>query len=167
MVSDRPSFDRLRPSHSVSRSIVSRKVSRPSETRSVGFWSDCIGRGRDRLSSMAEAMEKQLILQILNTVLLPCLSSTGPKKRTCTAWVFRRRRLISRSVLCGAVLFSLGLVSLFTGQIAADLEWSSRIRGRWRSKRVCFDKERKSSFFLCEELKGFKMLVCVAGFREV
>ncbi|XP_042456965.1 O-fucosyltransferase 29-like isoform X1 [Zingiber officinale] len=97
---------------------------------------------------MAEAMEKQLILQVLNTVLLPCLS-TDPQKCICTAWFFRRRRLISRSVLCGAVLFSLGLVSLFTGQIAADLEWSSRIRGRWRSKRVGYREPRnmwKSEF---------------------
>ncbi|XP_073102179.1 O-fucosyltransferase 29 isoform X2 [Elaeis guineensis] len=41
---------------------------------------------------------------------------------------------IPRSVLCGSMLFALGLISLFSGQIAADLEWS-RLRGRWRSKK--------------------------------
>ncbi|OAY74103.1 uncharacterized protein At1g04910 [Ananas comosus] len=40
-----------------------------------------------------------------------------------------------RSVLCGSMLFALGLVSLLTGQIAADLEWS-RFRGLWRPKRI-------------------------------
>ncbi|KAG6528113.1 hypothetical protein ZIOFF_010262 [Zingiber officinale] len=107
---------------------------------------------------MAEAMEKQLILQVLNTVLLPCLS-TDPQKCICTAWFFRRRRLISRSVLCGAVLFSLGLVSLFTGQIAADLEWSSRIRGRWRSKRL-------KSFFFTFDCNWFSFCTMGSTFRS-
>ncbi|RRT83379.1 hypothetical protein BHE74_00013385 [Ensete ventricosum] len=58
-----------------------------------------------------------------------------PMKWFRITWICQRKRAISRSVLCGLMLFSLGLVSLFTGQIAADLEWS-QIRGRWEAKRV-------------------------------
>ncbi|CAD5187701.1 O-fucosyltransferase 29 [Musa acuminata AAA Group] len=58
-----------------------------------------------------------------------------PKKWFRITCICQRKRAISRSVLCGLMLFSLGLVSLFTGQIAADLEWS-QIRGRWETKRV-------------------------------
>lgn len=55
------------------------------------------------------------------------------RKRFRPTWACQKRT-IPRSVLCGSMLFALGLISLFTGQIAADLEWS-RLRGRWRSKR--------------------------------
>ncbi|WOL05643.1 hypothetical protein Cni_G14372 [Canna indica] len=57
------------------------------------------------------------------------------KKWLRKAWFCRKMRPVSRSMFCGLMLFALGLVSLFTGQIAADLEWS-QIRGRWRSKRI-------------------------------
>ncbi|KAJ6804550.1 uncharacterized protein M6B38_259880 [Iris pallida] len=43
-------------------------------------------------------------------------------------------KALSRSLLLGSVLFSLGLISLLTGHIASDIEWS-QFRGRWRSKK--------------------------------
>ncbi|KAG1354425.1 hypothetical protein COCNU_07G005370 [Cocos nucifera] len=58
----------------------------------------------------------------------------SPKKRLRASWSYKKR-VIPRSVLCGSMLFALGLISLFIGQIAADLELS-RLRGRWQSKRV-------------------------------
>ncbi|URD87202.1 GDP-fucose protein O-fucosyltransferase [Musa troglodytarum] len=87
---------------------------------------------------MAVTMAKQLSPQGLSGVSPPCSAFLVPEKWLRTAWACQRRRAISRSVLCGVMLFALGLVSLFTGQIAADLEWS-RIRGRWRSKRVGYN----------------------------
>ena len=84
---------------------------------------------------MAVTMAKQLSPQGLSGISPPCSAFLVPEKWLRTAWACQWRWAISRSVLCGVMLFALGLVSLFTGQIAADLEWS-RIRGRWRSKRV-------------------------------
>nr|XP_018678514.1 PREDICTED: uncharacterized protein At1g04910 isoform X2 [Musa acuminata subsp. malaccensis] len=84
---------------------------------------------------MAVTMAKQLSPQCLSGVSPPCSAFLVSEKWLRTAWACQWRWAISRSVLCGVMLFALGLVSLFTGQIAADLEWS-RIRGRWRSKRV-------------------------------
>nr|XP_019705404.1 LOW QUALITY PROTEIN: O-fucosyltransferase 29 [Elaeis guineensis] len=57
----------------------------------------------------------------------------SPKKRLRASWSWKKRA-IPRSVLCGSMLFALGVISLFIGQIAADLELS-RLRGRWRPKR--------------------------------
>ena len=36
------------------------------------------------------------------------------------------RRPVSWSVVCGFLLFALGLISLFTGHVASDLEWYSQ-----------------------------------------
>ncbi|XP_068650340.1 O-fucosyltransferase 29-like [Aristolochia californica] len=40
-------------------------------------------------------------------------------------WRFPRRAT-SRTFLCGLLLFSLGLISLFTGHVASDIEWYSQ-----------------------------------------
>lgn len=46
------------------------------------------------------------------------------------------RRRISWSVVCGVMLFGLGLISLFTGHVASDLEWYSQklVKPTWYSK---------------------------------
>ncbi|KAG6477868.1 hypothetical protein ZIOFF_061300 [Zingiber officinale] len=90
---------------------------------------------------MVERMVKQLNLQGVKRVSPLCMPLLDPKRWLRTARFYRKKRAVSRSVLCGAMLFSLGLVSLFTGQIAADLEWS-RIRARWRTKRVGYREPR-------------------------
>lgn len=38
----------------------------------------------------------------------------------------QRKATFSWSMLCGVMLFALGLISLFTGHIASDLEWYSQ-----------------------------------------
>ncbi|KAF8019379.1 hypothetical protein BT93_G0145 [Corymbia citriodora subsp. variegata] len=40
-----------------------------------------------------------------------------------------KRRRVSWSIVCGLMLFGLGLISLFTGHVASDLEW-------WNSQRL-------------------------------
>ncbi|XP_030513316.1 O-fucosyltransferase 29 isoform X1 [Rhodamnia argentea] len=40
-----------------------------------------------------------------------------------------RKRRVSWSIVCGLMLFGLGLISLFTGHVASDLEW-------WNSQRL-------------------------------
>ncbi|KAL2348164.1 hypothetical protein Fmac_002164 [Flemingia macrophylla] len=48
------------------------------------------------------------------------------RKHVCTtSFHFHHRRRIPWSLLCGFMLFGLGLVSLFTGHMASDLEWYS------------------------------------------
>ncbi|GFZ01156.1 O-fucosyltransferase family protein [Actinidia rufa] len=37
-----------------------------------------------------------------------------------------QRRPVSWSVVCGFLLFALGLISLFTGHVISDLEWYSQ-----------------------------------------
>ncbi|XP_077235413.1 O-fucosyltransferase family protein [Tasmannia lanceolata] len=37
-----------------------------------------------------------------------------------------QKKAISRSFLCGLMLFALGLISIFTGHVASDLEWYSQ-----------------------------------------
>lgn len=51
----------------------------------------------------------------------------------------QRRRRISWTVVCGVLLFVLGLVSFFTGHVASDLEWCSHkiVKPRlWKKKVV-------------------------------
>jgi hypothetical protein len=38
----------------------------------------------------------------------------------------QHRRKVPWSLVCGLMLFGLGLVSLFTGHVASDLEWYSQ-----------------------------------------
>ncbi|XAR70466.1 hypothetical protein NMG60_11027320 [Bertholletia excelsa] len=42
------------------------------------------------------------------------------------SWSSAQRRPVSWSVVCGFMLFALGLISLFTGHVASDLEWYSQ-----------------------------------------
>ncbi|XAR54943.1 hypothetical protein NMG60_11030290 [Bertholletia excelsa] len=47
-----------------------------------------------------------------------------------------QRKPTSWSVVCGSMLFALGLISLFTGHVASDLEWYSQrlVKRSWYSK---------------------------------
>ncbi|XP_057978121.1 O-fucosyltransferase 29 [Malania oleifera] len=54
---------------------------------------------------------------------LALLRNGGSPKHVCWRW---QRRPISWSVVCGLMLFGLGLISLFTGHVASDLEWYSQ-----------------------------------------
>ena len=51
-----------------------------------------------------------------------------------------QKRPISWSFLCGLMLFILGLISLFTGHVASDLEWYSQrlVKPSLYSKLVIF-----------------------------
>lgn len=47
-------------------------------------------------------------------------------------------------VFLGTALFVLGFVSLFTGHVVTDADWS-RIRSRWRSKQVICRRPDRST----------------------
>ncbi|MBA0763804.1 hypothetical protein Gotri_013209 [Gossypium trilobum] len=50
-------------------------------------------------------------------------------KRECCNWrsfAAQPRKPISWSLICGLMLFCLGMISLFTGHVASDLEWYSQ-----------------------------------------
>lgn len=51
-----------------------------------------------------------------------------------------QKRPISWSIICGLMLFCLGLISLFTGHVASDLEWYSQrlVKRSLYSKLVIF-----------------------------
>lgn len=54
---------------------------------------------------------------------------SGSNKHVCWRWRSssgQPRKPISWSLLCGLMLFGLGLISLFTGHVASDLEWYSQ-----------------------------------------
>ncbi|CAK9181922.1 unnamed protein product [Ilex paraguariensis] len=57
------------------------------------------------------------------------LALVHPQKQQHSCWRWssssQTRRPISWSVVCGIMLFALGLISLFTGHVASDLEWYS------------------------------------------
>ncbi|KAL6986011.1 hypothetical protein U1Q18_019378 [Sarracenia purpurea var. burkii] len=44
----------------------------------------------------------------------------------CKSSSSAQRRPVSWSLVCGLMLFALGLISLFTGHVASDLEWYSQ-----------------------------------------
>lgn len=50
----------------------------------------------------------------------------------------RRRQAVPWTVVCGLLLFAVGLISLFTGHVASDLEWYSQrfVKRTWYYKRV-------------------------------
>ncbi|KAK9075712.1 hypothetical protein SSX86_004041 [Deinandra increscens subsp. villosa] len=73
-----------------------------------------------------------------------------------------QRRRISWAMVCGVILFALGLISLFTGHVASNLEWYSQklVKHRfWYSKRGGFGhgpidiwKSKASKFYYgCSE----------------
>lgn len=51
----------------------------------------------------------------------------------------QQKKPLSWSLVCGLMLFGLGLISLFTGHVASDLEWYSQRLGKHSlySKLVC------------------------------
>lgn len=59
------------------------------------------------------------------------LSPRQQQRQNC--WSSRRR-----TAVCGLLLFALGLISLFTGHVASDLEWYSQrlVKRTWYYKRV-------------------------------
>ncbi|RDX90457.1 hypothetical protein CR513_27679, partial [Mucuna pruriens] len=66
---------------------------------------------------------------LLSMTNLAVLAQANNKCRKHVCWrsttPFHHRKPISWSVLCGIMLFGLGLISLLTGHMASDLEWYS------------------------------------------
>lgn len=60
-----------------------------------------------------------------------------------------QRKAISPYFLCGSMLFALGLISLFTGHVASDIEWYSQrlVKQAFYSKSVSFVLQKNSSSF--------------------
>lgn len=63
------------------------------------------------------------------------------KHHFCWSWSSpapAQRRPIRWSLVCGLMLFALGLISLFTGHVASDLEWYSQrlVKRSWYYKLV-------------------------------
>lgn len=46
--------------------------------------------------------------------------------RLCNTTTTQQRKQVSWTLVCGLMLFALGLISLFTGHVASDLEWYSQ-----------------------------------------
>ncbi|KAL6501561.1 O-fucosyltransferase 29 [Orobanche gracilis] len=72
----------------------------------------------------------------------------------CLPW--RRRTALPWTVVCGLLLFGVGLISLFTGHVASDLEWYSQrlVKRTWYYKtdkraRITIDiwKSKFSNFY--------------------
>ncbi|TKY70822.1 GDP-fucose protein O-fucosyltransferase [Spatholobus suberectus] len=67
---------------------------------------------------------------LLSTTNLAVLAQANDKCRKHVCWrsttPFQQRKPISWSVVCGLMLFGLGLISLLTGHMASDLEWYSQ-----------------------------------------
>lgn len=57
------------------------------------------------------------------------------QKQHC--WTYRRPA-VPWTIVCGLLLFVVGLISLFTGHVASDLEWYSQrlVNRTWYYKRV-------------------------------
>lgn len=68
----------------------------------------------------------------------------GGTNKQYVLWRWRfyvsQRRKIPWSLICGLMLFALGLISLFTGHVASDLEWYSQrlVKPSLYSKLVIF-----------------------------
>ncbi|GFP81767.1 uncharacterized protein at1g04910 [Phtheirospermum japonicum] len=80
----------------------------------------------------------------------------SPKQHHCSNYLpWRRRTAVPWTVVCGLLLFVVGLISLFTGHVASDLEWySQRLNRSWyyktdRRDRAPIDiwKSKFSSFY--------------------
>ncbi|KAL9368809.1 hypothetical protein Peur_040008 [Populus x canadensis] len=74
----------------------------------------------------------------------------------------QQRRKVPRSLVCGFMLFGLGLISLFTGHVASDLEWYSqrlvkrsffysRLEGRRREGIDIWKSKYSNLFYGCSE----------------
>ncbi|KAJ0961944.1 hypothetical protein J5N97_029772 [Dioscorea zingiberensis] len=59
----------------------------------------------------------------------------GVATRSDSAPPAARKRWVPRSLVLGSTLFALGLISLFTGHVASEIEWS-QLRKAWRSRKV-------------------------------
>lgn len=79
-----------------------------------------------------------------NLDLVHSQNGVAKKQDFCWRWssnVPTQRRPIRWSLVCGVMLFVLGLISLFTGHIASDLEWYSQrllVKRSWYYKLVIF-----------------------------
>jgi hypothetical protein len=80
------------------------------------------------------------------------ISNSNTNKHVCwrsSATTSFQMKPISWSLVCGLMLFGLGLISLFTGHMASDLEWYSQrlVRPSLYSRLVIF-------FIFFTKLKG-------------
>ncbi|KAL3645328.1 O-fucosyltransferase 29 [Castilleja foliolosa] len=81
----------------------------------------------------------------------------SPKQHHCSSYLpWRRRSSVPWTVVCGLLLFVVGLISLFTGHVASDIEWYSQrlVNRNWyyktdRRDRAPIDiwKSKFSSFY--------------------
>lgn len=65
--------------------------------------------------------EKKQVLSLKSSATAPTITKT-------TSSLSQRKQTVSWSwsLVCGLMLFGLGLISLFTGHVASDLEWYSQ-----------------------------------------
>ncbi|PIN13602.1 hypothetical protein CDL12_13779 [Handroanthus impetiginosus] len=62
----------------------------------------------------------------------------SPHQQHCWNYLpWRRRQAVPWTVVCGLLLFAVGLISLFTGHVASDLEWYSQrlVKRTWYYKK--------------------------------
>ncbi|GER34723.1 O-fucosyltransferase family protein [Striga asiatica] len=81
----------------------------------------CNGGGAPVNNPAAEILQQQL----------------SPKQPHCYNYLsFRRRSAVPWTAVCGLLLFAVGLISLFTGHVASDLEWYSQrlVKRTWYYK---------------------------------
>ncbi|XP_020585195.1 uncharacterized protein At1g04910-like isoform X3 [Phalaenopsis equestris] len=78
---------------------------------------------------MGTAIDGNLNLSGWSKVSSPDLGLASPKKRMRQSWILQNG-VIPRSLIYGSVLFALGLISLFTGNVVSEIEWSKFRRYR-------------------------------------
>lgn len=88
-----------------------------------------------------------------NLALLPH-PNNNKKKHVCWSWTasfhHRKTMTISWSMVCGFMLFVLGLISLLIGHMASDLEWYSHrlVHPTFYSRMVLFLTSSSSINFI-------------------
>ncbi|KAJ1375452.1 putative O-fucosyltransferase, plant [Sesbania bispinosa] len=103
---------------------------------------------------------------LLSSTNLPLLSQPDNKRkhvcwRSTTTTPFQQRKTISWSVVCGLMLFGLGLISLLTGHMASDLEWYSqrlvhrtfysRVDGSYRAPIDIWKSQYSKYYYRCSD----------------
>ena len=90
-------------------------------------------------------------------------SSKNVLSRSTGATSAQRKATFSWSMLCGLMLFALGLISLFTGHVASDLEWYSQhlVNRRLYSKLVILVCLSLRVVFIMGNCLGFTLNILV------
>lgn len=93
-------------------------------------------------------MDVNLNLSVSKKISPPDPGFLSPRKRASQS-LLSQKRVIPRPLMYGSMLFSLGLISLFTGHVVSDIEWAKFRRYRRGGSHYEIDiwKSHLSSFY--------------------